>query len=346
MSVRPTLDLVSAANARFFPGLLVALASAVSRASGRYDYAVHVLDGGLHSTQWESLQSRLKRVARSAGIEVAVKRILLDAETLAELPLRRGSPLTFARLILPRLLPRKRLVYLDSDVLCLAGIEPFWEALDDGTAVTAVVDPLGTFGGDKTARRLVSRSLRGLPYFNAGIIGMNSELWASEPFKTRINELFSDMQDFRFMDQTLLNLVFRDSWREVPGRLNLVLTLHACGLIGEEKAPANYHFVGPRKPWLQEPAPIQRLVPNALFDRAWQWIEGADTGDAFSRSVDQRSVATARRKAALYRCFRPSRVRDYSRALHARGNAKAIAREIWNRFGLEPLEQPAAKVEG
>jgi lipopolysaccharide biosynthesis glycosyltransferase len=331
-----TLHLVSAANSRFFSGLLVALTSALASASGRYNYEVHVLDGGLSDQELELLGRKLELIAAQKGIGVALKRLVPPEALLARLPIRRGSYLTYARLIVPSILDVDRFIYLDSDVLCLAGVEMFWEAFDETSVITAVLDPLKVIRRDHDASKRLPRSERRSGYFNAGVIGLNAALWRGSAQAAEIDAMMEKAQGFKLGDQTMLNIVFHKNWREVPGSGNYVLTIHNCSALASMDGPANYHYVGPHKPWFDKPSIFQRHAANTLFDKACEWAGGPVK---LQRTVDRLSLDVAIRKSRIYRFFQPGRAREYAGAVASVENAEAIAARIWSDYGFKPLPE-------
>lgn len=315
------LQLVSAADSKFFPGLVVALGSALACASGDLDYTITVLDGGISTDDWERMDSHLQRIGREKRIRVRLSRIDASGVLVAGMPSRRGSVLTFARLLIPEIMDARRVIYIDSDVVCLRGVEEFWSGLETGAALSAARDPLGNLGRDPLTREL-PKSKHKLPYFNAGIIGMNLECWSVPEIVSQITHLLPKAASFRYVDQSLLNLVFHDRWFEVPDACNRLLTLAECSRLAYATEPANYHYIGPRKPWLDSVSNFYRHAPNLLFDRVHQWVGDGRTGPP--RTVCRKSIGAARRKSRLYRLFLPARSRQYSGALAVTENANTI----------------------
>lgn len=315
------LQLVSAADSKFFPGLMVALGSALACASGDLNYTITVLDGGIASNDWEEMNRHLQRIGRERHINVRIRRIDATGALVAGMPSRRGSVLTFARLAIPSIMDVPKVIYIDSDVVCLRGVEEFWIGLDTGAPVVAVRDPLGTLRRDPFTRQL-PRSKHKLPYFNAGVIGMNLTCWRTPEIESQINSLLPEAASFRYVDQSLLNLVFHGQWFEVSSACNRLLTLAACNQLAHATEPANYHYIGPRKPWLISVSNFYRYAPDLLFDRIRQWIYGGYSGPP--RTICQESMAIARRKSRLYRFFLPSRSRQYSGAIAVTEKADII----------------------
>ena len=320
----PPIELVSAADGRFFPGLLVALGSAIASASGNFDYSVTVLDGGISSKDWKCMAFHLQRIGAEKKIELTLSRIDATGPLMEGMPSRRGSSLTYARLVIPTILKVPKAIYIDSDVVCLRGVEEFWTGLETGAPLVAVRDPLGVLGRDPLTRRL-PRSKHKLPYFNAGIIGMNLKSWAEPQFQSQITKLLPDAASFRYVDQSLLNLVFNDCWLELPDECNRLLTLAACGKMGTDTELANYHYIGGRKPWLSTVSNFYRHAPNLLFDQMVSWI--CSVGQ-IQRTICPKSISTARRKRLLYRLVLPHRARQYADALKATSNAADVVQHL------------------
>jgi lipopolysaccharide biosynthesis glycosyltransferase len=319
------IQLVSAADEKFAPGLITALASAVGSASGKFGYHVSVIDGGLLAQSWERLESCLQKIGKQREIPVSLERIAAASLMTSDLPMRRGSQLTYARLVIPHFLKASKLVYMDSDVLCLRGIEAFWTNLTE-CAVVATRDPLVSLGRDSFARKHLSREKRGLPYFNAGIIGINCERWRSQENHRKIREFLLLSDEFHYADQSLLNTVFHDDWKEIPDLNNQVLTLRNCANVGSVDPAVNFHHVGPRKPWLSRESSLYRYTSDLLFDRFYEWVSGVTPSE---RTVQERSMVKVRKKALWYRYFYPSRGREYAKILGSMNEAERHVDRLW-----------------
>lgn len=306
------LTLISAANSKFYPGLLVALATAIEHASGRYNYHVKVLNGGLTEEEVADLTEKLKNIGQLRGIAVDVENRILTTEELALLPSRRGSPLTNARLLVPQLFPAmSKAVYLDSDVLCGRGIEEFHEALDENCALSACLDPHRIVKSDRTTRTKTDRDQWQMPYFNAGVIGINVNRWRRD-FE-EIKKLLGAPYEWKHADQSLLNFLYRGQWNRVVPEANVCLTLRNCAENDFSQQKANIHYIGPVKPWLSQQSSFYRFRVDQLFDAASQRLLGGARES--QRTVEPSSWQKAKRKALWYRFFQPERGRLYKMAL-------------------------------
>lgn len=311
-SQREIITLISTANSKFYPGLLVALYTALENSSGKYDYDVIVLDGGLTSSEIEKIHQLLSSLALRKNVTIQVTNRILTAEELQILPVRRGSPLTNARLLVPKLFPDMvKAVYLDSDVVCARGIEEFHEKIDDSFAISACLDPHRILRSDRTVRDRIKPSEYEWPYFNAGVIGINVTRWR-EQFD-EIIALLSAENEWKHADQSLLNFLFRGQWNQVDPLANVCLTLENCAKGSLIQAKANVHFVGPRKPWLFNESLFYRRCFDALFDEKMEKI--TNTVSEVKRTTLQKSIISARRKSVWYRFFMPKRAGVYAKAL-------------------------------
>lgn len=330
-----TLQLVSAADSKFFPGLVTALGSAVACASGRFNYHISVIDGGLTENDWIQLDSCLSRMASHKGISVSLARIPAAELSISDMPTRRGSQLTYSRLSIPCHLKVPKLVYIDSDVLCLRGIEEFWTNLDHSILVAAC-DPLGTIGHDSFVRRRLPARTHKQPYFNAGIIGINCERWNLPENQQKIKALLPLADQFIYADQSLLNCIFHNDWREIPGSNNQVLTLGNCAGLDKCDPATNFHYVGAKKPWLASSSSAYRHAANLLFDKMFERICGFHPQ---KRTVDDRSLEKVRNKVRLYRIFLPSHSKEYGKIIESALRPEPIVDRLWMNWmaANEPL---------
>jgi len=320
-----TIQLVSAADSKFAPGLITALGSAVASASGRFHYHISVVDGGLTGKDWALLESCLLRIGSIRGIQVSLARILAAELANSDMPMRRGSQLTYSRLSIPCFLKVSKLVYIDSDVLCLRGIEDFWTNLEH-QMIVAARDPLGTINRDSFVRQRLPTFKHGLPYFNAGIIGINSARWRMPENQLKIETLLPLAEQFEYADQSLLNCAFYDQWHEISNINNQVLSLRNCVNLDTVNPAANFHFVGGQKPWLTNISTAYRHPANLLFDQAYEWISETPPSE---RSVKERSLVQAHRKKWLYRFFQPTRSQEYAKVVRSAHQPEAIVNRLW-----------------
>ncbi|TAE91124.1 MAG: hypothetical protein EAZ81_07580 [Verrucomicrobia bacterium] len=309
---REAITLICAANEKFFPGLLVALGTAVEQATGLFDYEIKVLNGGLTDAQVVMLTGKLIALGVSRGIAVRVENRILSDEELSILPTRRGSPMANARLLVPQLFPAMaKAVYLDSDVVCKRGVEEFYHALDENCALSACLDPHQTIKSDRSTRQHAKRHQWDLAYFNSGLIGINVNRWRID--FSEIVRLMGSEYEWRHADQSLLNVLYCGQWNCVTPEANICLTLRNCAENDFTDRSANIHYIGPVKPWQSSHSSFYRAAADQIFDKAYQRMMPEEVMP--SRVVSKNAIKKAKRKLLWYRLFQKSRAKIYRAAL-------------------------------
>lgn len=190
--------------------------------------------------------------------------IRVNAADLGSLPsgvLAHGGAVSCARVLLPDLLPNvSRLIYLDADTYTTSSLEPLWSTNVDNFALAAVQNVL-----EPVARQRVADL--GLPdwrhYLNSGVLLMNLDFMRrSGSVAAMLNRLRERGSEMVWVDQDLLNLVFKDAWLPLHPRWNAQNsfwawqtwareTLGAKELAEATDNPGVLHFEGPSfsKPW-------------------------------------------------------------------------------------------------
>jgi lipopolysaccharide biosynthesis glycosyltransferase len=148
---------------------------------------------------------------------------------------------TYYRILIPLLLPAsvRRVIYIDSDVVCTTDIRRLWE-VDLGDAPCGAVQELGAPFLDASVglpnfercrAHLVAvhpvpnfREL-GLnpkwPYFNAGVLLLNVERWRQENISRKLLDcLRENKNSVLWWDQYALNIVLANRWFPLDCRWN------------------------------------------------------------------------------------------------------------------------------
>jgi lipopolysaccharide biosynthesis glycosyltransferase len=243
--------IVSASNDRYCMGLAVALVSALQNCRGwaHEPVSIIVLDGGIRPRNWRRLEKSLHLV----GVAHRVMRFRPDLSLFDGFPMDYGaSYLTYARLLLPKLLPdTNRILYIDSDLLILESLVSIWNTKLENCAFAAVVDAhVKTVGGESLPVEELGL-LSDAPYAQAGFMLLDLDTWR----EMNLSELCFDYlrrypERAKHWDQSALNAIIDQKWAKLPDRWNVPA---AC--VGNEphkestKHPAVVHFSGPYKPW-------------------------------------------------------------------------------------------------
>ncbi|MEF7616689.1 glycosyltransferase family 8 protein [Aquincola sp. MAHUQ-54] len=253
------MHLVLAADGRYAMPLAAAVASAARRTDARRGIVFHLL----HSAFPAALRRKVERSLQGAGRPLArIEWIPLEMGRLAGLRLVHDymSPLIYARLLIPDLLPADvgRALYLDADMVVLEDLASLWDTDLGGRSVGAVRDRIGHVGAPGG---LVNHAALGIPadapYFNSGLLLMDLARWRALGIGRRVVEYLETHRDLIQMgDQDGLNALLHHDWHELPFRWNWQ-TLPRMHRQGPPTcwSPASahqsiVHFSSSEKPWL------------------------------------------------------------------------------------------------
>lgn len=307
---RPTLHIVSNADARFFPGLAVAVASAVAAASGKYNYHFLILDGGLAPGALENLGITIAQIASMKGIHANLESLKIDPQRLAALPERRGSRMTYAKLVLPEILSHlDSIIYLDADVLCFTGLEEVHPPAGESQWLLAGArDYFSVIEKDCPWLDQVPLAERRLPYLNCGVMWMNLKGLREMDFTSHSIRARAAIGEARQGDQSVFNFLCRGRSFILPDAINHRTAIGCSRLLCEGNLDLNLHYIGSPKPWLGPPKTSNWLAhclwhqaQAKLFPNLPETLPMLPTHD----------LSSIRWKAWLYGLFNPSRAGHY-----------------------------------
>ena len=223
------LHIVFASDQRFLRQLTVASTSAVyaSRASGG-SICLHVLDCGIEDPSWTDYAALVDRVATKANVTVSLVRHRIDMTLFAKFGSWNGSKATWARLLIPDLLPDvDRCVYSDCDMLFIADPREMLDALDDPNILLAghcdllLSQPLDEIWCQKHGVEFDAAT-----YLCAGLIAMNLSAFRAENLVEKCFAFATENPDVPSPDQTTLNRVCFGRKALLPDGWGLVA--HEC----------------------------------------------------------------------------------------------------------------------
>lgn len=302
---RSTLHIVSNADEKFFPGLAVAVASTVAAASGECDYHFLILDGGLAQGALESLSEAIAAIAAKKGIRATLEPLMVDQERLMVLPARRGSRMTYAKLVLPEILPDlDSIIYLDADVLCFTGLEAVHPPAEESQWLLAGVrDYFSVIENDCPWIDQVPATERRLPYINCGVMWMNLQGLRKIDFTGRSIAARAAIGNARQGDQSVFNFLCRGKSFILPDRVNHMTSIGSTRPLCEGDLDLNLHHIGSPKPWLGPPKTSNWLA-HCLWHQARATLF---SGGATRVPPVPGDFAAIRCKALLYSLFNPRR---------------------------------------
>ena len=157
----------------------------------------------------------------------------------------------YLRLLIPELVPENvnRVIYLDTDLVVLDDIQELWEMDLEGKPLGAVPD-LGILASSRM-RRQKEETLgieEGELYFNSGVMVMDLKAWRENQYGPQVIRCVEE-GNFRHHDQDGLNKVFRDNWKPLPLRWNVIPPVFTLPVKVLKKRPGVFHWAGRYKPW-------------------------------------------------------------------------------------------------
>ena len=223
---------------------------------------IWVLDLGLDP----AARPRVETVCRRTSSEVQLHWLPVETAQLRGLrTVDHLVPATYARLLLPTLLPHEvtTVVYLDADMLVRADLMPL-AALDLGTTPFAAVQDylVEQIGGDRSSITELTEHPPQEKYFNGGVLVLNLPVWRSSGLAEAAFEFAARHDPLKYGDQDALNAV-AFGWRELTPEWNVQSRLFYL----DEAAPTEFvarvrpgreslsheakimHYSGPQKPW-------------------------------------------------------------------------------------------------
>lgn len=199
------VELALASDQGAFCGLLVAVCTAASCANKGAELVFHILDGGIGDEDFSFLEKCLSKCNANAS----VNRVRVSQDDFTGFPSYHGSKMTYARLLLPRILSDvKRVVYFDTDFYWRADVVELWNESADVVSLAAAPDQYPH--GVANERRWFERN--GVPfpegrYFCAGICVIDLDRWRADAVMDRSLEFLRSHPTVECADQTALNAI-------------------------------------------------------------------------------------------------------------------------------------------
>jgi lipopolysaccharide biosynthesis glycosyltransferase len=334
---RPKLTIVSNADEKFYPGLAVAVASTVAAASGAYDYHFLILDGGLSSDSLAHLSNIIDKIAEKKSMRVILEKLAIDQKRLQALPERRGSRMTYAKLLLPEILPHlDSIIYLDADILCFKGIENAMPptAQESDWLLAGVLDFFDTLDKDCPWLDQLSATDRRQPYINCGVMWMNLEGLRQIRSTSEAVRICSGTETARNGDQTFFNFLCRGKSYLLDDKLNHRTSIGSTRPLCDGDLHLNIHYIGSPKPWLGG-SKTSNWLAHQLWHQAFSALFPKEPKSI--SSIPPHDLASISRKALLYTILNPSRAAHYRSDLRSlKDPAKILTRAAAHWASYEP----------
>jgi lipopolysaccharide biosynthesis glycosyltransferase len=255
-----TLAIVMACDLGYAMPLATTLRSLADQNVAMWPLSVTVLQEGFAAHDMLRVASSLPEGA------VTLTWVAVDLHQFDGLPvLDHVSKMTYARLLLPRVLPAsvKRVLYLDTDMLVLGSLNELLDVPLNGAAVAAVPD-LHLDADIKSKDRALNP---GVPcvanYFNAGVMLFDLERCGQQRVFEKAWAYLQLHANTPYADQDALNVACDGHWQALNSRWNFQ-GHHTCRIdrLPQELQPAIVHFITSTKPW----KPSSTSINASLYD--------------------------------------------------------------------------------
>jgi len=204
-----------------------------------------------------------------------------------------------------------RLIYLDSDLICMSDLSMLWDQNMRGLPVAAVPDASFFRVSDPGCIGFCGESLADPSQlaFNAGVMLIDLEMWRNENVLEQALRFLERYRDqLRNADQDILNFIFAGRWHHLEPNWNVPQFLvegHPSRMkpipefeqfSGRPMSDGQiYHLWGKHKPWNSGPRHVLRLAwLRELRNAGWysrpRWVAWrvTDLCRAYCFSAEQR----------------------------------------------------------
>ena len=292
--MNPELNIVYTTDRGYLPQTAVSITSVCENNKEIPCISFFVLGQGLSREDQRSLAD----LAKSYGTEGHARRLVVREigrmETYFDFSFDTSgwNPIVLARLVMDRFLPEdmERVLYLDGDTIVRGDLRPLWTADLHGCVIGACAEPTCSH------ERKEALGLKGMPYYNAGVLLVDLKRWRGEGAGREIIEYYRNSGGALFAnDQDAINAGLKgriyslsvtynyhntyDIYRyrllekncdyPVPSREELALI---------RRDPCIVHFLGEERPWRRGNTHRFRDEYLAYLDRTPWKGEGLEDG--------------------------------------------------------------------
>lgn len=272
---------------------------------------------------------KFKRLASSFDAQVEV----LDASSVDLSPFHawgHWSNTVWLKLYLADLAPQcvERIVYIDTDIVCLSSISPLAEIDLNGCAFAAVSDLANT--------RKHRLGKLGIPkYFNTGVLVIDLAEWRNLGIKEKATryavEHAQDREMLAFVDQCAINAVAWDRALELSANWNVMINQLPIADADTVLTARILHFAA-QKPWEDLGLPGANLYWH--FRRKTPWtIEQKPRIEAFKEQIRLRTI----RAKELAKVLVYSQINRKRAIVRAKRRLKSAERQLFFHRVCRPL---------
>lgn len=247
---KPSLDIAFGIDERYARYMGVLMTSLIAHNVDCF-LIFHVFTDSIRNED----RQRLSQLAEQFSVSIHI--YYINPASVQNLPAANHySPATYYRLLIPAILQGKitRLLYLDSDIICISKLTNISE-IPMGNTIAAIVPDVPAIVEEKVKELHLTHK----NYFNAGVMLMDIEKWNLENISEKVlTVLTENIGKFSLQDQDALNIVLDGKTALLPPTWNQVYNM---GQMTQDLLPGTMllHYAGSIKPWrLSGRHPISR----------------------------------------------------------------------------------------
>ena len=257
-----TFHFAFASDDRFALQLQAAVLSLLKSSVGLANVqCIHILDCNISDEVWQIVISRIEDFSRRCCVRCEIVRHEIDMGLFRSFRSWNTSKATYARLLLPRLIPTVRYcVYSDCDMLFFKNPWTLVEELKQaGVAVLGHRNPSPrNINLDAQWFADHGEPYNSLTYFCAGLIAMDLDRFRAPGALEAMMDFLARHHDVVSADQTAMNWYFRNDsalasdgwglfWMECFGDIPEIAAIHYSGIAPWEAVPSWYEYVMTRR---------------------------------------------------------------------------------------------------
>lgn len=245
-----TINLAFVTDRNFFDYTIVTIYSIMENTKNHLK--IYVLFTNVDNT----LQQKCLNIFKDKNIEIIFKEF--NAERFSDYAIHNSklSLTTYAKFLIPQLVPEDRVIYIDSDIIALSDLNNLWQEYDPNYSLMAVPNPAYPRWKDSDAIGLAKTQKS----FNAGVLMLNLDKIRKENLEKSLFT-FTDQNHnkVKMHDESAFNFVFKDDWKILPYYYNCTTLFFRrnykiIGLSSDENNELKskltlIHFTGRDKPW-------------------------------------------------------------------------------------------------
>ena len=259
------INLVLGSDQRYFDGLYATLTSLFLHTNTTKHLEIYIFDGGINTISKHLLKKELKKLNTNFSLTYLEP----DLNQFKSFLPMGTNYMSYTRLLIPTLIPEKKAIWLDVDLLVLRDIESLWKIdLADkvmGASIDTSVSNIGVDIDNYKQFKIPTTA----NYFNTGVLLLNNEALLEMNFMEKCFQfLETNIGHYRWYDQSAINVVCFNKIKVLEGSFNTLSV--ALNTIKKEIVQLNqagyiYHFILSPKPFIRYSNTVHAQWVKALL---------------------------------------------------------------------------------